>query len=1137
MNEDSSNIDVIHDKNPFRNQSNTNKTHILNSQLIEYPFKSLNRILDDIKWTIPMKQKYNYSILNNKPIDYSNSLANLNNQCEVLILNENLDYCKSVEKIDFEETKQTLYIIRGLIIDKYINHFRISILEDYSNPFANLTEKHQYHIIPKDIIGKNDAELLSTSINTEQGIIDEAYFKSYNSSTNQLLNVTITKQEFTKEDFESLTDETIIKQRYLSKLDLFPNLSPENIPHPSHCLGMLIKILKGPILKHQDEPTKRISLINTVMETQVDVNLLLNKLGFEMDHENEEVIPPNLNADRNLRESYIRRVLELIYFNKKSRYDSTFTFSDNMSQVFSAIVEYDKLQSITNFNKPNKIPAFINLSCCQYFPDDLIIKFFVYTVQSDVKNSLHYVDSLKVIKQFRNSTKIDAYLQNHPDLIGYEDFFDSMRILGISVDTNEVDDDIIIAMYRSSYQKDPRNYQYYNNHLKRIAKVKQSERLSNFIETELKPIDLSLQEVGIEEITEDDVVITAYEFKLDDILQANNFNPNSMEILSLNKALLSVAVHRRSYLLLDYIENKLFDIYKIPQFNEITTIKAYEILNVNSTSSIFDVIQSFQNKYLREDVRILRYAMKLIAEDKKSEIIHSFLKTGKIDSSLLPTENWPAGLDNIGNTCYLNSLLQYYFCIKPLRELILNFKETDSNDFPKDRTIGGRKVEQPELLRSNQFMYQLKKLFEEMIHTNKRCVQPSKELAYLSFLPLSQPVEFKKAEIQVEPKEIEEIESTTEEMSGIEENKVSDEEELIDNFETTPVLSISDTVMQNTIEVGTQQDVTESIENVTYQIETALPPTTLEKDGEQIDFIKELFHGKTKQIIQPLKGGKERISIERFFSLIINISEHPKSIYDALDYYFNEDLVKLDEGEAKKSITITELPKILQFHVQRVMFDREKLMAYKSIEPIPFSDKIYLDRYLDTGDEEIISKRNEVFKWKREINELQLEKDEILKIDSNTSLSIIDNLKITKKYLESKILNDEKFTIEFDTIQTIQNEIEKLENRLTDLDEKMNSLRHQIDQQFIDYKLVCYSIFAVFIHRGEASYGHYWIYIKDPHNENIFRKYNDEIITTVPASEVYNFVENNTATPYYIVYVKDELELDYIEPLKRVIKE
>ncbi|EGW34075.1 uncharacterized protein SPAPADRAFT_134218 [Spathaspora passalidarum NRRL Y-27907] len=1187
------------------------RTKILNSELIKYPFKTLNRILNDLKWTIPIRQKYNYSLLNSKPIDYSHHLSHVVNsnafKCKLLELNENLEECPALETIKLDETAQTLYVLRGLVVDEmnpdYTCHFRILVLESDSNPFVtNIIDKHQYHIIPSTLLSPNDRQILSRSDNSDQTLIDDAFFKSLNSPNNQILRVTLFNREFTKEDLNPLLDSKIIRQRYMKGIEKHPNLSPEVTPSAKHCIKTLTKVLRGPILLKPRDPIKTISLKNTVMDAQIDVNLLLTRLSFTLDEDKQDVIPPNLTLLPGLKESYIRKVSELLYLQTKikPRNDESATpnsFNDSLKLVFSTITEYDKATSIQNFNNThaNRLPYLVNLSISPSFSDELIIKCFENTVVSDLVNRLHYVDSLRETRDYKFNTgpgspkKLDAYLDNmasQGELIGFRDYLESMKIIGLSIqnqdEIDQIDDDVIVAMYRTQFKNDPKNYPYYNKHLQLIARAKQSRALMGFIGSEIIPMSIALDELNIEEITEDDVVITAYEFKLDEILQINGFNGNSDDVVFLNKALVSVAVQRKSYILLSYLEAKLPGYVKLLEMDDITTAKAYDLLDSTFQMSDFEILTNFQNKFVHSDtdIRTLRYCMTLIADSRNSDIIFSFLKTGKIDSSLLPAENWPAGLDNIGNTCYLNSLLQYYFCIKPLRELILSYNEADFtiDEFSQTRKIGGRKVEISELKRSRQFVYHLRYLFEEMIKTNSRCVQPSKDLAYLSFLPLSNPVNFRKENevevvmrevsdeeggtetentdmiVDLESKEGDELETpTSEEMGALEDKGNTDvieqstelamevelEREIVSENKPGPeLLPISTDQMESTIEVGRQQDVTECIENVIFQIETVLPPHEVDKDGEQYDIIKKLFYGKTKQTITSLEkpDEKPRVSLERFFSLIINVSDHPKSIYDALDYYFNEDVVKLDEGLFKRSITINELPDILQFHVQRVMFDREKLMAYKSIEPIPFSDTIYLDRYLDTQDPEILQKREEVFKWKREINELMETKKDILHIDQDTSMSIIDTLTTTKKYLESRIIQDDKLSVELTTIQVLQQEIYNLKEKLVDIDSKLDKLHSQVSSQFESYRSIGYSIFAIFIHRGEASYGHYWVYIKDPHNNNIFRKYNDEIVTEVPASEVFNFIEGNTATPYYIVYVKDELENEYVEPLKRDIK-
>lgn len=108
----------------------------------------------------------------------------------------------------------------------------------------------------------------------------------------------------------------------------------------------------------------------------------------------------------------------------------------------------------------------------------------------------------------------------------------------------------------------------------------------------------------------------------------------------------------------------------------------------------------------------LRKALRVIAEDRNSIKIKEYLQTGPAETSQSRgSANSPVGLENIGNTCYLNSLLQFYFTIKPLRDMILNLDEYQEGEITEEvverKRVGGRKVTKTEIERAKKCESQL----------------------------------------------------------------------------------------------------------------------------------------------------------------------------------------------------------------------------------------------------------------------------------------------------------------------------------------------------------------------------------------------------------------------------------------------
>ncbi|KAH8880330.1 cysteine proteinase [Thozetella sp. PMI_491] len=103
------------------------------------------------------------------------------------------------------------------------------------------------------------------------------------------------------------------------------------------------------------------------------------------------------------------------------------------------------------------------------------------------------------------------------------------------------------------------------------------------------------------------------------------------------------------------------------------------------------------------------------------------------DSS--PSLDLPVGLENLRNTCYLNSILQYFFSVTTVRELALRCSHQPCLPSTQDGVIqtlqrlGLSKLPPGRAFLANHFARELGALFQELQTSSKACVRPRQRLA------------------------------------------------------------------------------------------------------------------------------------------------------------------------------------------------------------------------------------------------------------------------------------------------------------------------------------------------------------------------------------------------------------------------
>lgn len=372
-----------------------------------------------------------------------------------------------------------------------------------------------------------------------------------------------------------------------------------------------------------------------------------------------------------------------------------------------------------------------------------------------------------------------------------------------------------------------------------------------------------------------------------------------------------------------------------------------------------------------------------------------------------------------------------------------------------------------------------------------------------------------------------------------------------------------------TMTLGQQQDLTECLDNVMDMLETALKSRKRKREDSGVDqvaeshsetnAIKNLFYGLTRQHLTYTPPGTSEVKTttkdEEFSHFLLNpVSD----IRAALDQTFETGEVHLENTQAVRELGLLKAPPVLTLVINRVQFNRTTLRPFKDQSFMRFTDTLQLARYSDANLQRAkeVKKRVAVLKEELATLEAKLSAAKLGHMGDNApTKDAVELCKETLAYLETDPFDVAGTERQFptlgndltDVVSMLVDEQSRLDSEISDIELEIGKKKLELEKTWdevdqtdpsgeFDYKL-----HAVFMHRGEwealgtifffsdphpcsgeASYGHYWIYIRDSATGRWY-KYNDSSVSPISESDVFKRTEDSsdpTANAYCLIYVR-----------------
>ena len=316
--------------------------------------------------------------------------------------------------------------------------------------------------------------------------------------------------------------------------------------------------------------------------------------------------------------------------------------------------------------------------------------------EKDPMTITQLVTALEEIQKIRNSEPLaeQVAIEWSQDRYGEKAIADALRSLGL-FGRGDATDEEIIGNFESRVQDAPAQEPQMRENIARIGHFRNSQRLIHYARRELSTYSDALAFLGGDPSTDDQFLKSIYASKVSD---------NANDQIMAQQAVRIIAEHRNS----DELKAFVTAGYQGDLKENIMDLnKAFDILGLVDQSTSAEVIwsvYSIRSADSPENSQRYRVAIETIARELNLFSLKEKLgiSTQHADNETTKAQSFePVGLHNIGNTCYLNSLLQSLFTIKPVREVVLNFdkyKQDLTKEEIDQKLVGQRHVDRREVI-------------------------------------------------------------------------------------------------------------------------------------------------------------------------------------------------------------------------------------------------------------------------------------------------------------------------------------------------------------------------------------------------------------------------------------------------------